>query len=39
VWSDPGADEGPDSHLHAGRFLVDLTSKKTALAVAAPGLR
>ncbi len=44
VWSDSdGANEdgatSSESHLRAGRFLIDVARKRVPLAVAAPGLR
>jgi hypothetical protein len=34
----PDEDESRGDHLQAGRFLVNVGSKKAALAVAAPGV-
>ncbi|MGO9863939.1 MAG: penicillin-binding protein 2 [Terriglobales bacterium] len=46
LWSDPGSPDQDgkntnknDGRLQGGRFLIDVTRKKTPLAVAAPGLR
>jgi penicillin-binding protein 2 len=35
VWSEPS----DDGHLHSGRFAMDSSVKKNALATAAPGMR
>jgi penicillin-binding protein 2 len=39
MWTAPGEDGSDGDHLHSGKFLVDVTKKKSPLAVAAPGMR
>jgi len=38
LWSEPAPADNDDSHLQAGRFLVDVSRKRAPLAAAAPGI-
>jgi len=39
LWTAPSNDSEDPDHLHGGRFLIDVSAKKAALAVSAPGMR
>jgi penicillin-binding protein 2 len=39
VWSEPEGGTSESDHLHAGRFVIDLSRNRAPLAVAAPGMQ